>query len=98
MQIAVFALTLAARLTLTPVEKEPAAGRAVLAPAELDALRAAVAGDAKDREARYALVQALRNAGRLPEALAEAKAWREKDAYNLVVVRLLGDILAEMGK
>src|SRR5262249_3097668 len=31
-------------------------------------------------------------------ALAEAKAWREKDAYNLVVVRLLGDLYAEMGE
>jgi tetratricopeptide (TPR) repeat protein len=85
-------------LSLTPVEKEPAAGRRALGPAELEALRAAVAADPRDREARFGLVQALRNAGRLEDALAEARAWREKDAYNLVVVRMLGDILAEMGR
>ena len=37
-------------------------------------------------------------AGQLDQALTAARQWRAKDAYNLVVIRLVADILGEMGK
>jgi tetratricopeptide (TPR) repeat protein len=83
------------RLSLVPGEREPAASKA--AAADLDALRAAVAMEPGDRAARFALVRALIRAKKLDDALAAARDWRAKDAYNLVVVRLLGDIYAELG-
>jgi len=54
------------------------------------ALRAAVVKDPKDRAARFALVRGLQRAKKLDEALIAAQDWRTVDAYNLVVVRLLG--------
>ena len=64
---------------------------------ELESLAKAVAEKTKDRAARFALVRALMRARQFDAALREAKAWRTIDAYNLVVVRLLGDIYAETG-
>ena len=61
----------------------------------LETLRQAVADAPRDRGARLSLVRALVDGGQLEDALTEAKAWREVDAYNLVVVRLIGDILTE---
>ena len=52
----------------------------------------------KDREARFALVRGLMRANKLPDALEAARAWRTIDAYNLVVVRLLGDIYSALGQ
>lgn len=83
------------RLSLAPVEMEPAGSRT--ATVDVAALRAAVDKDPKDRAARFALVRGLVRAKQLDEALAAAKAWREIDAYNLVVVRLLGDVYSELG-
>lgn len=88
----------ASRLKLVAGEKEPASARAGTDDAALDALRKAVAAAPKDREARFALVRGLKRAGKLDEAVAAARAWREIDAYNLVVVRLLGDLYAAQGK
>src|SRR4029079_951345 len=65
---------------------------------ELAALRKAAADSPKDRGKRFDLVRSLMLSVDRDAALAEAKAWREKDAYNLVVVRLLGDLYAEMGE
>jgi tetratricopeptide (TPR) repeat protein len=86
-----------ARLTLTAAEKEPAGSRSEINDAEIVALRAAVTKDPKDRAARFALVRGLQRAKKLDEALAAARDWRAADAYNLVVVRLLGDLYSELG-
>ncbi len=83
-------------LTLVRGEAAPPDGREVRSPSELEGLRRQVADDGRDRTKRLALVQALIASGKLPEALDAAKAWREVDAYNLVVVRLLGDIYSEL--
>jgi len=64
----------------------------------LDRLADAVREAPRDRDARVALVHGLVDAGQLDKALAAAKAWREVDAYNLVVVRMQGDILTELGR
>lgn len=85
------------RLRLLPAEQEPAGSRAQAADTELSALRDKVAADPKDRAARFALVRGLQRAGKLAEALAAAQAWRAVDAYNLVVVRLIGDLHSELG-
>jgi tetratricopeptide (TPR) repeat protein len=38
------------------------------------------------------------NSGEHEKALAEARLWRKHDAYNLVAVRVLGDLLTELGQ
>jgi tetratricopeptide (TPR) repeat protein len=86
------------RITLSAVDREPKDALKKLSPEELATLRKAVAESPKDRTKRFDLVRALMLSGEREAALAEAKAWREKDAYNLVVVRLLGDLYAEMGE
>jgi tetratricopeptide (TPR) repeat protein len=85
-----------ARLALIPGDREPDV-RSANAP-DLQKLREAVAANPDDREARFALVRGLMRAKQLDEALAAARAWREADAYNLVVVRLIGDLYSELGK
>jgi Flp pilus assembly protein TadD len=87
----------APRLRLVAGEREPADGRRALDPDALAELRQAVESNPKDRGKRFALIQALIAGNQLKDALKEAQAWREKDAYNLVVVRLIGDIEAELG-
>lgn len=82
-------------LQLTEVDRE-----VPLSPpekSELELFTQAVAANPKDRGARFALVRALMRARQFDAALREVNAWRAIDAYNLVVVRLLGDIYAEMG-
>jgi tetratricopeptide (TPR) repeat protein len=86
------------RLKLEPVEREPAEGRRPLKPEAIARLRAAVKDRPRDRAARFELVRGLMRAGQLPGALAAARAWRAVDAYNLVVVRMLGDIHGELGQ
>lgn len=66
--------------------------------AQLASLRKAVVDSPRDRSARYELVRGLMDVAAWDEALAAAKAWRAHDAYDLVVVRLLGDIYREMGR
>jgi tetratricopeptide (TPR) repeat protein len=65
---------------------------------EIQEDREAVAADPRNRAARLRLVGDLRRAGRFEEALREAQSWRALDAYNLVVVRLIGDLNAELGR
>lgn len=84
-------------LELKEAEKEPAGSRAAIDAHDLSALREAVTKDPKDRAARFALVRGLQRANKLDEALTAARDWRAVDAYNLVVVRLLGDIYSELG-
>lgn len=96
--IATPAIAADSRLKLTVAESEPIASRSrTNSDADLAALRAAVTKDPKDRAARFALVRGLQRAKKLDEALAAAKDWRAVDAYNLVVVRLLGDLYSELG-
>jgi tetratricopeptide (TPR) repeat protein len=64
---------------------------------ELVKLRAAVEQNPRLRDPHFSLTRALMASGDLVAAHQEATAWREHDAYNLVVVRLLGDIEAEQG-
>jgi len=85
------------RLTVQRVDREPKDGRAKLSATALGILRQAVKTTPRDRSLRFDLVKALADAGQVREALQEAKAWRAKDAYNLVVVRLIGDLHAELG-
>jgi tetratricopeptide (TPR) repeat protein len=85
------------RLTLVPGDREPEV--ADTAPAsQIAGLRKAVEADPKDRKARFELVRALMRAKQLDEALAAARDWRASDAYNLVVVRLIGDLYSELGR
>ncbi len=86
------------RLSVIAGDREPAGARDAVTDADLAKLRAAVDADAKDRGARFTLVRALHRAGKLDEAVTAARAWRAADAYNLVVVRLLGDLYSELGQ
>ena len=85
-------------LKLSAVDKEPKEGREKPSQARLDEMRKAVIDTPEDRQKRFDLVRGLMASGDLRGALKEAQAWREKDAYNLVVVRLLGDLYAELGE
>ncbi|HEV8550891.1 MAG TPA: hypothetical protein VGQ57_17715 [Polyangiaceae bacterium] len=66
--------------------------------AELQTLRDAVSQKPRSRDARFALTRALMASDDWAGAAREAESWREHDAYNLVVVRLLGDIQMEAGE
>lgn len=85
------------KLRLEKVDQEPTKGRVIPSPARLQKLEQAVAERPRDRAARFALVQAHIASNKLDDALQAANAWRQVDAYNLVVVRLLGDIHAARG-
>ncbi len=85
------------KLLLTAVDSEPDGGRARPSDGDLAALRAAVEASPEDRQARFALVRGLIHANQLDDALEAARAWRNEDAYNLVVVRMMGDIYSEKG-
>ncbi len=87
----------APEMTLTPVASEPKEGQSKASAEELAALRKEVQEHPDDRTKRLALVRALLVSRDLDGALAEAKAWRAKDAYNLVAVRALGDVYMERG-
>ncbi|MFT7623828.1 MAG: Ca-activated chloride channel family protein, partial [Myxococcota bacterium] len=88
----------ATRLVLTAKDSRPHQSATGPDASELAVAAKAVAEDPTDRGARFALVQGLLDARLLEEALTAARAWRAVDAYNLVVVRLEGDILAELGR
>jgi tetratricopeptide (TPR) repeat protein len=85
-------------LALENLDTEPREGRDKPTPQQLAALAETVEKDPDSREARFALVRGSMDAGHLDQALAQARQWRAKDAYNLVVIRLVADILGEMGK
>jgi tetratricopeptide (TPR) repeat protein len=93
-------LTVAAQatsITLVPKDAEPAEGRLDPGSVRLAELSKAVSANPADRQLRLELVQALVAARRPAEALEAAKEWRSHDAYNLVVVRTLGDLYAQLG-
>jgi len=85
------------RLTVKTVDVAPPRA-AVIDEAALAERRTRVEQDPRNREARLDLVQGLVDAGQHELALVEARAWRAVDAYNLVVVRMIGDILSELGR
>src|SRR5262249_14888213 len=85
------------KLTLVAGEREPAVSDKPTDTA-IAALRDKVTAEPKDREARFNLVRSLMRAGKMNDALTAAREWRAIDAYNLVVVRLIGDIYSELGK
>jgi len=85
-----------AKLSLIAGEHEPAQTDRPSEPMLAD-LHTKVTAQPKDREARFALVRGLMRAGKLADALDAARAWRAIDAYNLVVVRLIGDIHSALG-
>lgn len=78
-------------------EREPK-GRKRPSPQELALLRSQVEQNPKLRKPRLELVRALMKSSDWRAAHDAATAWREHDAYNLVVVRLLGDIETELGE
>lgn len=84
-------------LTVTALASEPAR-RARPSTEEVGRLREAVQANPRLRDPHFALTRALMASGDLLAAHEEATAWREHDAYNLVVVRLLGDIETEQGE
>ena len=85
-------------LTLTPVDQEPADGRKAITAAQLEKLRKAVREKTQSRTKHFELVRGLIRAGALQEAVEAAQEWRKHDAYNLVVVRMLGDLYTELGQ
>jgi tetratricopeptide (TPR) repeat protein len=85
------------RLSMTAVDTEPRDGLTAPSPDALDEMRQQVADHPDDRAKRLALVRGLLAAKDTEGALAQAKAWRAKDAYNLVAVRALGDVYVERG-
>jgi tetratricopeptide (TPR) repeat protein len=87
----------APRLTIVAVDSEPQGGMKKPSAEELGAMKKEVAEAPDDRAKRLALVRGLLAGRDLDGALAEAKTWRAKDAYNLVAVRALGDVYMERG-
>lgn len=83
-------------LTVLPVESQPARRRQPSLD-ELSRLKEAVVAAPRQRDAHFALTRALMAQGDLVAAHEAAEGWRDHDAYNLVVVRLLGDIETEQG-
>ncbi len=83
-------------LALVAVDSEPR-GASRPSASDLERLGRDVLQDPEDRARRIAQVRALMTARDLDGALAAATAWRAKDAYNLVAVRALGDVLMERG-
>ena len=83
-------------LSVTAVESQPA-HRSRPSSEELARLRQITQEKPKLREPHFALTRALMGNGDLAAAHEEAVSWREHDAYNLVIVRLLGDIETEQG-
>ncbi|NVB37812.1 tetratricopeptide repeat protein [Pseudenhygromyxa sp. WMMC2535] len=93
------ALLLAApNFTVTPIDQRPPRESTPERQAEIERLRAAIEDEPRERAHRQALTHALIDAGELEQALEAARAWRAIDAYNLVVVRLIGDILSDLGR
>jgi tetratricopeptide (TPR) repeat protein len=85
-------------LTAIAVESEPKEGQKKPNVDEVAAMRKEIVDHPDDRTKRLALVRALLALHDLDSALAEARAWRAKDAYNLVAVRALGDVYMERGE
>jgi tetratricopeptide (TPR) repeat protein len=85
------------QLTVKKLDTEPKEGQDKPGAQKLAALRKAVADAPSERTHRFELVRALIAEGDLSGALTEAQAWRAKDAYDLVVVRIIGDLQMQLG-
>ena len=83
--------------TVSAVDERPTRTPSADNDAKLEQLEQQVLDEPRERTHRFALVRALIDADKLEQALTAAQAWREIDAYNLVVVRLIGDIQTELG-
>ena len=83
--------------TVIPMESEPQRPKGRALSQRISVLEGKIRSDPRVRSHRLGLVRALMDAGRYPEALVAAQAWRAHDAYDLLVVRLMGDIQSEMG-
>ena len=83
-------------LSVSAVASQPAR-RTRPAAEELARLRQRAREEPRKREPQFALTRALMASGDLAAAHQVASSWREHDAYNLVVVRLLGDIETDQG-
>lgn len=86
-----------AQLKLRSVASEEAPEPSDAARAHVPGLLEKIEAEPRERAHRFALVKAYRDAGMMAEALQAARDWREHDAYNLVAVRMLGDLLTEAG-
>jgi hypothetical protein len=86
-----------AHLVVKKLDTEPRDGLAKPGAAKLAELRKAVADAPSERTRRFDLVRALIAEGDNKGALDEAIAWRSKDAYDLVVVRIIGDLQMQLG-
>lgn len=86
-----------AHLAVKKIDSEPKEGQDKPGAAKLAELRKAVADAPSERTHRFNLVRALIAEGDLKGALTEARAWRAKDAYDLVVVRIIGDLELQLG-
>jgi Flp pilus assembly protein TadD len=85
-------------LSLVPLDSEPKDGLKRPGAEELAQSKQDVLQNPDDRGKRLNLVRGLLAAKDLDGALAQAKAWRSRDAYNLVAVRALGDVLMDRGE
>lgn len=84
-------------LSVRAVDERPERKSSAELDAEIERLAQLVIAEPRERTHRFALVRARIDAGQFEAALRDAEAWREVDAYNLVVVRLIGDIHSELG-
>ncbi|MGD0677375.1 MAG: hypothetical protein ABSC94_18300 [Polyangiaceae bacterium] len=84
-------------LSVELLDSEPSEGVQRPTTADLARLGRDVEEHPDDRAKRLLLVRGLVGAKDMDGALAAAKAWRSKDAYNLVAVRALGDVYVERG-
>lgn len=88
----------AGHLFVKRLDTEPREGQDKPGAAKLAELRKAVADAPSERLRRFDLVRALIAEGDKKGALDEAIAWRSKDAYDLVVVRIIGDLQMQLGE
>jgi tetratricopeptide (TPR) repeat protein len=88
----------ASALSLVVLDSEPKEGLVAPTASLLDQRKRDVEEKPDDRARRLSLVRSLVSARDLDGALRQAKAWRERDAYNLVAVRALGDVYMERGE
>jgi hypothetical protein len=88
----------AGHLIVKKLDTEPREGLDKPGAVKLAELRKAIADAPTERMRRFDLVRALIAEGDRKGALDEAMTWRSKDAYDLVVVRMIGDLQMQLGE
>lgn len=86
------------QVSMKKLDSEPKEGQDKPGAQKLAELRKAVVDAPSERQRRFDLVRALIAEGDLKGALEEARVWRSKDAYDLVVVRIIGDLQMQLGE